>query len=252
MLKTLARYVFALAVFGILGLLVMDSFVLPWYTKQGERRYLVDVRGSGVDEAQARLKLEGFDGLISDTRATNSIEPGTVLEQYPKPNTRVKPGRTVRLTVAEPERMVVVPELLGRSRRSAELELQQVGLTIDTVYSEYNPAYPQGTVAWQYPKGGDNLQKGLGVQITLSLGIPPNFFEVPDIFGLSLNKARERLSNARLKVGKISYRQNEDLIPFTVLDQSIAANTVLDRAVGIDLVVSVLDLNDIYNQLTNE
>ncbi len=252
MIQTFGRYIFALFIFSVLGMLVLDSFLLPWYTLQDERRYLMDVRGSSVEDAREKLKLEGFEGIVSDTRATNRIEPGTVLEQYPKPNTRVKPGRSIRLTVAEPERMVMVPDLLGHSRRSAELELQQVGLLIDTVYSEYNPGYPQGTVAWQYPKGGDNLQKGLGVQITLSLGIPPNFYEVPDLFGLSLTKARERLSNARLKVGKISYRQNEDLIPYTVLDQSIAAQTVLDQVRSIDLIVSVLDLQDIYNQLTDE
>ena len=51
---------------------------------------------------------------------------------------KVKEGRTVRLTIAHPERMVMVPDLIGRSERSAELDVRQVGLEIDTVYKEYN------------------------------------------------------------------------------------------------------------------
>ncbi len=230
----------------------MNSFILPHYTLRGQSRYLMDVRGKSADAAMAQLKLEGFKGMVSDSRYSNEIEPGTVLDQYPTPNTKVKPGRTIRLTIAQPEKMVLVPNLLGHSRRSAELELQQVGLEIDTIYQEYNPDYPSETVAWQYPKGGDNMQKGLGVQITLSMGIPPNFYQVPDLFGLSLSKARIQITAARLKIGKISYRQNEDLIPYTVLDQSIAAETVLDRPMALDLTVSVLDLQDIYNQLTGD
>ena len=48
--------------------------------------------------------------------------------------------------------MVLIPDLIGRSLRSAELALNQVGLEIDTVYEEYNSDVPNGNVTWQYPK----------------------------------------------------------------------------------------------------
>jgi beta-lactam-binding protein with PASTA domain len=148
--------------------------------------------------------------------------------------------------------MILVPSLVGQSRRSAELSLQQLGLRIDTVYTEYNPDYPKGTVAWQFPKYGDYIKKGLGLQITVSQGLPPDFFQVPQLFGLSMKKAKEALIRARLKLGKVSYQQNEDLVPYTVLDQNIAPGTVLDQTTQVDLVVSILDLQDIFDQLSNE
>ena len=55
-----------------------------------------------------------------------------------------------------------------------------------------------------------------------------------------------------VKLGKIFYRQNEDLIPYTVLNQSITAETVLEKPVSIDLTVSVLDMQDIFNQVINQ
>ena len=127
--------------------------------------------------------------------------------------------------------------------------MEQAGLLIDTVFFEYNPEFPKGTIAWQYPKANDTMKKGFGIQVTVSKGLPPDYFyQVPNVIGLSLNQAKEYLAKARLKVGKISYHEDQDLVPYTVLDQSISEGTVLDSAMNIDLFVSVLDLQDIFNE----
>ena len=89
----------------------------------------------------------------------------------------------------------------------------------------------------------------MGLHLTISLGVPPNFFQVPNLFGLSRKKATEDLEKAGFNLGKIFYRQNEDLIPYTVLDQSIPAEMILEKPTKIDLTVSVLDMQDIFNQM---
>ena len=159
---------------------------------------------------------------------------------------------SLAVSAVELEPLVNIPNLIGQSLRSAELILQQAGLLIDTVYTEYNPEYPKGTISWQYPKANEIMKKGFRIQVTVSKGLPPDFYQVPNVIGLGLNKAKEYLVKARLKVGKISYHEDQDLIPYTVLDQSISEGTVLDRAMNIDLVVSILDLQDIFNQFPNK
>jgi len=232
--------------------LIAEFLVMPVYTRHNQNRIMMDVQNKMLDEVVRLLKSENYRYEVSDTLYTNKFQVGTIVDQYPKPYTRVKMGRTVRLKIARSERSVAVPNLIGQSRRSAELELTQTGLLIDTVYTEYNPEYPNGTIAWQYPKAGDRRKKGMGVQITVSKGMPPNFFQVPNLIGLSINKAKELLFKSRLKVGKISYHQDQDLVPYTVLDQSIKDGTVLDKSTTINLVVSVLDIQDIFNSLNNE
>jgi len=233
-------------------IIIIDQLVMPYYIRHGKGRYMVNVVGKDFEYSDKILKSEGYKSLISDTLYTSRYEPGTVVDQYPPANTLVKGGRTVRLKIAHSEKMVIIPDLVGRSIRSAELSLQQNGLQIDTVYKEYNSDVPEGNVTWQYPKGGDFLNRGLGVNITISLGVPPNFFQVPNVFGLSKKKAEKDLLKAGFKIGKIFYRQNEDLIPYTVLDQSIAAETVLEDPTPIDLTVSVLDMQDIFNQMIDK
>ena len=79
------------------------------------------------------------------------------------------------------------------------------------------------------------LSRGMGVHLTISLGVPPNFFQAPNVFGLSKKKALLEIEKSGFSLGKVYYRQNEDLIPYTVLDQSIAAETVLEKPINIDL-----------------
>ena len=248
----LVRLVLSIIVMIFIFSIVAEYLVMPVYTRQNQNKVMMDVINRNLKDAIKLLKSENYRYEVSDTLYTNKFSLGTIIDQYPKPNTRVKSGRTVRLKIAHPEKSVAIPNLIGQSRRSAELELNQMGLLIDTVYTEYNPEYPNGTIAWQYPKAGDRRKKGMGIQITVSKGMPPNFFQVPNLIGLSINQAKDLIFKSRLKVGKISYHQDQDLVPYTVLDQSIKDGTVLDVSATINLVVSVLDMQDIFNSLNNE
>lgn len=242
------KYLLALGVTILVIIFMIDVFIMPVYTRHGKEINLLDVRGKPLEEALLIIKNEGFKSIVSDTLLTNEVSEGIIVDQYPKPNVMVKKGRTVRLTVALSEKLVPIPNLVGQTLRSAEVTLNQLGLLIDTVYAEYNQKYPNGTITWQFPKMKDHLKKGMGMQLTVSKGLPPDFYQVPAVVGLSLNKAKEELAQARLEVGRITYQEDQQLVPYTVLEQSISEGTVLHKPTKIDLQVSVLDLQDIFNQ----
>ena len=225
---------------------------MPIYIRKGNSIRLINVRDKILDRGINELKISGFNGVVFDTVYTSNIEPQTIIDQYPPSGQKVKKGRTIRLKIARPEKMIDVPSFVGQSKRSAEIKIQQLGLRIDTIYVEYNPDYPKGTVAWQFPKSGDQIRKGFGLQITISEGLPPDFYQVPQLFGLSLNNAKKKLDNSRLKLGKVTYQQNEDLVPYTVLDQSISPGTVLSKSSQINIIVSVLNLQDIFDSIQNQ
>ena len=252
MISRFIHFILAFLTVSISLFILFDQVIMPTYIRKDKTITVMDVKGKLLDRALKELESEGFKGLVFDTVYTSEVDPLTIIDQYPLSGQKVKRGRTIRLKIARQEKMILVPALVGKSRRSAEISLQQLGLQIDTVYQEFNPDYPKGTVAWQFPKEGDQIKKGLGLQITVSQGLPPDFFQVPQLFGLSMKKANSELVKARLNVGKISYQQNEDLVPYTVLDQSIAPGTVLDRYTEIDLIVSILDLQDIFDKLQSE
>ena len=245
-------FLIALLITSILIFLFFEKIAMPIYIRKGNSIRLINVRGKILDRGINELKISGFNGVVFDTVYTSNIEPQTIIDQYPPSGQKVKKGRTIRLKIARPEKMIDVPSLVGQSKRSAEIKIQQLGLKIDTIYVEYNPDYPKGTVAWQFPKSGDQIRKGFGLQITISEGLPPDFYQVPQLFGLSLNNAKKKLDNSRLKLGKVTYQQNEDLVPYTVLDQSISPGTVLSKSSQINIIVSVLNLQDIFDSIQNQ
>ena len=246
------NFLIAIFITSILIFLFFEKIAMPIYIRKGNSIRLINVRDKILDRGINELKISGFNGVVFDTVYTSNIEPQTIIDQYPPSGQKVKKGRTIRLKIARPEKMIYVPSLVGQSKRSAEIKIQQLGLKIDTIYVEYNPDYPKGTVAWQFPKSGDQIRKDFGLQITISEGLPPDFFQVPQLFGLSLNNAKKKLDNSRLKLGKVTYQQNEDLVPYTVLDQSISPGTVLSKSSQINVIVSVLDLQDIFDSIQNQ
>ena len=252
MMNKIIQFLIAFGIVFFAIILIFDWFIMPSYVRQDKTLIVTDITGKDLNRALIELETEGYKGVVYDTVYTADVNPQTVVDQYPVAGAKVKPGRTIRLKISRSEKLIIVPNLVGQSRRSVEISLQQIGLRIDTVYTEFNPDYPKGTVAWQFPKSGDHIKKGMGLQITVSQGLPPDFFQVPQLFGMSMQNAKALLTKARLKVGKISYKQNEDLVPYTVLDQSIAPGTVLDQTIQVDLVVSILDLKDIFDKLSNE
>ena len=252
MMNKIIQFLIAFGIVSFAIILIFDWFIMPSYVRQDKTLIVTDITGKNLNRALIELETEGYKGVVYDTVYTADVNPQTVVDQYPVAGAKVKPGRTIRLKISRSEKLIIVPNLVGQSRRSVEISLQQIGLRIDTVYTEFNPDYPKGTVAWQFPKSGDHIKKGMGLQITVSQGLPPDFFQVPQLFGMSMQNAKDLLTKARLKVGKISYQQNEDLVPYTVLDQSIAPGTILNQTIQVDLVVSILDLKDIFDKLSNE
>ena len=248
-MNILGKYIVVFGFFGIITLVIFNSIIMPWYIRKTHSIPLVNLKNKPLSKAEETLKSEGFKVLIHDTVYTNTVIPEIILDQFPKPYSRVKEGRTVRLSISQQERLVEVPNLIGQTKRNAELMLQQIGLLIDTVYSEYHPDIMSGAIIWQSPKGGDVLRKGNGVHLNISKGRPPNFFQVPKLYALSKTVAEKRLKKAGLSLGKVEYKQDTTLIPYTVLDQSIVPGTVLERPFPVGITVSVDNLQDILNQM---
>ena len=245
----LFKYFFVFISMGTITIFIFDSVIMPQYIRKAHSIPLINLKNKPISKAIDILESEGFKAVIGDTVFTNNSLPGMVMDQFPEPYTRVKKGRTVRITISHQERLVEVPHLIGQTKRNAELTLHQVGLEIDTVYFEYHPDIKKGAILWQSPKQGDILRKGHGVHLSVSKGIPPNFFEVPSLVHLSKNQAEKTLKKHGLFLGKIEYVQDTTLIPYTVLTQSLVPGTVLEKSDSINITISIEDLEDIFNQM---
>ena len=79
------------------------------------------------------------------------------------------------------------------------------------------------------------------MDITVSLGRAPSEIFVPDVVGKSYSLAKKMLNEAGLKLGSVSYRQNDKLLSDTILNQNPEAGTRVNQYTQIRLIVSTLE-----------
>ena len=251
-MKKILKHIIAISVITLIIVILFEMIIMPFYVRLGKSKELVDVTSMDVKSALIMIKTSGFKGVVTDTIYTSEVEPDIVLDQQPEPGAIVKKRRTVRLKISQAEKLVVVPNIIGQSERSAQLLLNQVGLKIGIISKAYNSIHPDGVIINQIADSTETIPKGYSVRVVMSKGRSPNDIQVPSLFGLSKEAAEIELRKSGLKIGKVHYKQNEDLIPYTILDQSIQAGTILDNPQSIDITVSVLDLQDIFEQVIDK
>lgn len=133
-----------------IGLMIITAIIIGWialtwldsWTHHGHFSIIPDVKGIGYYTAVERLRQDGFEAELSDSiYGVDDVQPGTVIEQNPKPGTKVKEGRKLYLTIsAFSPRMITLPVLTDISVRQAKTVLEGIGIKsirIDTVPSEY-------------------------------------------------------------------------------------------------------------------
>lgn len=242
------QYGLSFLILGILVAILMDQVVMPMYVKHGQKITLPDVRRMQFEKASQLLEEQGFIPVKGDVKYNAEFDPGMVIDQQPNALSTVKSGRRVYLTVANAEPFLKMPELVGQSIRGTKLQLSQVGLQLDSLTWVFSDTFPQDVVTWQSVRPNAPIRRGSRVVLRVSKGKNPNKYDVPDLVNLSLEEAKRQIRQSRLTLGKINYVQDTDLIPYTVLSQSVEGGRVLHAPQPIDLEVSVLSLNDILNE----
>jgi eukaryotic-like serine/threonine-protein kinase len=165
-----------------------------------------DVAGSARAEAQQALKNADFEVAIEEQESSFE-EQNRVVGQDPSGGTRAEVGSRVTITVGTGPSSVPVPRLYGSTPAQAESVLQGAGLTLGAQSRDYSSDVAEGSIFFQNPSVGANVEPGTAVDVTVSLG--PEQVEVPEVYGLSVAAARTALSNAGLNSTPIEVEGDE-------------------------------------------
>ena len=142
---------------------------LDFYTLHGEEVEVPDLKGQDIRVAQKKLEALGLRGEVSDSGRIASLPVGTLLDQSYAPGERVKPGRTIYLTInAARAKSLPFPNIAGNSsRREAEAKLTSLGFKLT------KPEYVEGDYDWVFgvKHAGRSLKAGdpVPAEATLTL-----------------------------------------------------------------------------------
>lgn len=191
------------------------------------------LRGLPADSGLARLSRLGLRGRLSDTAPDGFVGAGSVAWQSPAADTKLPVGAVVKLGVSSGAPAVSVPDVADLELGLARDVLIASGLRVGTVDTAQLDA-PAGTVVNTAPAAGANAKSGDTVLVHVSSG-PPSVL-VPDVVGLTVIEARDRIAAAGLRVGVLS--QQFEGKAGTILAQRPAPGELVTRASGVDLTIS--------------
>jgi len=232
-------YLFGLILSGIIAVFLFNYVILPIYINQKNIITIPSYEGLTIEESQSLAKQNKIQITVVDTVYSNDLSPNLILEQFPKAGKKVKKGRIVKVKITQWNEKISIPDLVGKTLRSAQIELDQLGVEVDSVYYAFNANFDKGLVSWQYPTPKDSLRKGFGIRLEVSQGSNPiDLVPVPDLQGLFLSEAVDKISESNLITGKIKFIKNERFLPKTVFNQNPPSNTKVERGTKIDLIIN--------------
>ncbi len=211
-----------LNILAAIVLVIAICWVVFWrldvYTRHGESVEVPDLSGMYVEEAELILKDSNLGYEIIDSVYIRSMKGGEIAEQTPVAGTKVKKNRKVYITVNSKQRkMVMVPNLVGESRRKVQSNLKTLGFNVDSVrYEPYEFNDEVLAVMW----GDSVLTAGAklpdGSQIILVVGQNDMSIEVvvPSFLGMTLPEAQKMIKEYRLSFGSAYF----DKIPVDSID----------------------------------
>lgn len=124
--------IIAVAITGVF----IAYFSLAVFTKHGQETEVPKVEDISYTQAIETLHKKGFNVEIRDSVFRDDIRPGYVIEQFPRANSKVKPGRKIFLYInaVHPKEVVIddealkgIPALKDWSLRQVRSRLNELG-----------------------------------------------------------------------------------------------------------------------------
>lgn len=224
---------------GVLALLLwaLKSY-LHDYTEHGIEVEVPNIKGITVTEAKAMMESEQLKLVVIDSTYSDKVPFGTIVEQDPTPNSHVKHGRPIYVTInASGKRKVQMPDLRDISYRQAEATLRGLGLIVDEEY-DYEPSEFRDLVLDVKADGksinaGEKLAVGTRVRLVVGFGRGTEEVIVPNVVGMTIEDARSLLLQYRLTIGAVLYDQEDieaesEVIKYIYRQTPNAGETVIE------------------------
>ena len=184
------------------------------YTRHNQVALTPNYVGLQMNQIQSLESSKDFELIVVDSIYDYTRKPGSVISQDPLPETKVKPGRAIYLSLVSymPEQ-VSMPALIDLSLRRAKALLQTYGLklgSIRIVPDIAENAVLKVTVNGKVVKPGTQIRKGSIVDLIIGSGSGGNQASIPFLIGKTRESALGELLRLGFVVAGESYSGDSD------------------------------------------
>jgi eukaryotic-like serine/threonine-protein kinase len=218
--------------------IIFDNLVMPIIVHHGAEFSLPSVVGLPLMVAQKKIEEKGLQLDIAAEEFDPNHPKGSVIFQVPEPGSNVKKGMTIKVTVSKGVASSIVPNLRGISLREARLMVENAGLLMGEIVWYSDEGFPDGVVIESNPKTGEVVKFNSEIQLVVNQLETQPMVTVPSFIGLDLAEAKKKAEESNVLIGQINSKKDDRMLPETVLSQSIAPGTKVNKWTEINLTVS--------------
>ncbi|MBQ1391039.1 MAG: Stk1 family PASTA domain-containing Ser/Thr kinase [Firmicutes bacterium] len=234
-----------LALIAIIGIVILALvFLILRVTgmiggKDAEEVTVPDLTGQTYAAAQAQLESLGLTiEQEAETVASAEVPEGCIVFQSPVKDTKVKEGRTVRVTISAGNVDIKVPTLVNKSYEEAQTIVSGMGLFLIRGEDVDNDRVEAGYIVKQSPEPGTVLPRGDSITVNVSTGKQEK--SVPRLIGqeyVSDEEMEAVLENYGLTLGNVSYKESHDE-PGLIIEQDPSPGKEVEKGTAVDIVIS--------------
>jgi beta-lactam-binding protein with PASTA domain len=197
-LRFLLRALVLVVVFMASALLAMRFAI------HGRQTTVPKVIGLSRSQAERLLADHGLVLEQADRYFSSDVPAGREMSQAPAPGAQVRRGWHVRVAESMGPQRVVIPDLIGNSERTAEINIRRRGLEPGSIATASMPNSASDQVVAQSPSA--NATNVSEPKISLLIAAPEErpSFVMPDLVGHGEDDAIDTIVNAGLRVAGIA------------------------------------------------
>ena len=195
-------------------LLWLTFRLLDKYTRHDQVYTMPDFIGQDYHEVEHQYAHD-FHFFVTDSVYPKGQQPGSIYQQDPLPNSKIKKGRNVYIIiVAETPEKTTMPNLRNLSLRQAIGTLESAGLNVERL--EYKSSPYKNAILDQYYDGqpiatGTELVKGSKITLHVGRGRDRDQVKVPNLIGKPATDAKRLLNLAGLNLGEEHFEDNDSI-----------------------------------------
>jgi len=220
--RFLKHLAYSILLFVVLSWITLT--ILRLYTRHNQIAVTPNYVGLMMDQVNSLESSTDFELVVIDSIYDYTRRPGSVISQDPLPETKVKPGRAIYLSLVSyvPEQ-INMPSLLDLSLRRAKALLQTYGLklgSVRTIPDMAKNAVLKATVNGKFVTPGSPIRKGSIVDLVVGSGTGSGPQAIPFLIGKTREAAKNELIRLGFSIANESYSGKSDSTNAIVYEQT--------------------------------
>ena len=208
-----------------------------FFNRSGGNVLVPDFRGRHTSEVM-KIKPSNIEVVTRDQKYDDRQPKGYVIAQYPDPGTLVKPGKQVLITVSLGLQKVNVPNLIGKSMREVDVALMNSQLILGNSAYVFSDKISPDRIVGQSPLSSEEYGVNKNVDLLISLGKKPETLPLPNLTGINLDVAKERIKSWGFNIGRTYSKPDSNRAKYQVISTSPSPYSHLRKGEVVNILVS--------------